>query len=119
MAQSVFIMEGTPGVTHTVVSTDDSVMSVPNNVKYIDGSVPEPQDPISKTAQKVTVVVEGGDIRFAFGVDPDIATPVGAILKEDNSIKLTSAAQIAEFRYTNATAGVNVTVHFYPEFRER
>lgn len=118
MAQTVFVLEGIPGITRSVVSTDDSVMRVPDNVKYVEGSAPEPYEPISKTAQKVSIVVEGGDIRFAFGVDPNITTPVGAILKEGNSLELTSAAQIAEFRYTNATAGVNVVLHFYPEFRE-
>jgi len=119
MAQKVFLLEGSPGITRTVVSTDDSVRTIPDNVKYADGSKPDIDDTASKWATKVLLVVEGADIRFAFGTDPNI-TPgsiVGALLTNGSLLVLGSAAQINAFRYTNAVAGANATIHFYPEYR--
>jgi hypothetical protein len=119
MAQKVFLLEGSPGITRTVVSTDDTVMQVPDNAKYLDGSIPDIDDPSSKWASKMIIVVEGADIRFAFGTDPDITggSEVGAILTDGSSVVLGSFAQITAFRYTNAVAGANATIHFYPEYR--
>jgi hypothetical protein len=64
-----------------------------------------------KSIQGALITNETADIRFAFGVDPTIAGPLGHILASGQSLMLRGGHSVRNFRFVSKTTDTPGTLH--------
>jgi hypothetical protein len=102
---SQFIVQGSPGPTTSVSSTDSaqnfSTSLIKNGNFYADG---------------ILITCETNSIRFALGGAVPTQAGLGHILASGGSIRLTGKAQISSFQFISQSSGQAATLQVTPEW---